>query len=102
VPFSRRGALLGPALKVIVAAYIVAFAALPFAHHDLACHLKSTTHCTICHVGTSGEDSAQAGPPPVHLADAGRAEESASPQATARAVIASSGRSPPSSPTSSL
>src|SRR5439155_14563743 len=30
-------------LNVVVALYVLALAAMPFAHHDLACHLKSNT-----------------------------------------------------------
>jgi hypothetical protein len=28
---------------------------LPFAHHDIACHFKSTTHCTSCVAGAAGD-----------------------------------------------
>ena len=28
---------------------------MPLGHHDLACHLKSPTHCTTCTVGSSAE-----------------------------------------------
>ena len=28
---------------------------MPLAHHDVLCHLKSTTHCTTCVVASSGE-----------------------------------------------
>ena len=31
---------------------------MPLAHHDIVCHLKSTTHCTTCVVGSSGETAA--------------------------------------------
>jgi hypothetical protein len=45
-------------LKVILAIYVLAAALMPFAHHDLVCHLKSTTHCTTCIVGSSAEAAA--------------------------------------------
>ena len=32
------------ALETLVAFYVLALAAMPFAHHNLACHLKSSTH----------------------------------------------------------
>jgi hypothetical protein len=32
----------------ILAAYACLLAAGPLDHHDIACHLKSTTHCTTC------------------------------------------------------
>jgi hypothetical protein len=80
----------------VVAAYIAALAALPFAHHDLACHLKSSTHCTVCHVGTSADDtSVQPGLGHVDLADAGRASEAEAPVAVSCVLLPSSGRSPP-------
>lgn len=83
-------------LKIVVAAYFLALAALPFAHHDLACHLKSSTHCTVCHVGTSGEDSSvQPGLADADLADAGRAEEPSAPVIPSLDLSLSSGRSPP-------
>jgi hypothetical protein len=98
---SRRR--LGVILKFVVAAYIAALAALPFAHHDLACHLKSSTHCTVCHVGTSADDtSAQPGLGQVDLADAGLADEACAPMAASCVLIPSSGRSPPSSTNSLL
>lgn len=53
-----RGSRLGPRLKVVLAAYALAVALLPLAHHDLLCHLKSTTHCTTCIVGASAEPAA--------------------------------------------
>ena len=52
-----RGSL-GLRLKVVLALYVFAAALLPFGHHDLVCHLKSTTHCTTCTVGSSAETAA--------------------------------------------
>ena len=69
---SRRR--LGIILRFVIAAYVAALATLPFGHHDLACHLKTSTHCGVCHVGTSADDtSAQPALGHVNLADAGRA-----------------------------
>jgi hypothetical protein len=42
-------------MKVVLAVYVLAAALMPLGHHDLACHLKSTTHCTTCIVGSSAE-----------------------------------------------
>jgi hypothetical protein len=42
-------------LKVVLALYVLAAALMPLGHHDLACHLKSTTHCTTCIIGSSAE-----------------------------------------------
>ena len=98
---SRRR--LGVILKFVVAAYIAALAAMPFAHHDLACHLKSSTHCTVCHVGTSADDtSVQPALGHLDLADAGRSSEAQAPMAASCVLLPSSGRSPPASTNSLL
>ena len=94
---------LGVILKVVVAAYIAALAALPFAHHDLACHLKSSTHCTVCHIGTSADDtSVQPDLGHVDLADAGLAGEVCATAAVSCVLLPSLGRSPPASANSLL
>ena len=83
-------------LKIVVAAYFVALAAMPFAHHDLACHLKSSTHCTVCNVGTSGEDnSLQPALAHADLSYAGRADDGIAAAVASFALSPSSGRSPP-------
>jgi hypothetical protein len=88
-------------LKLVVAAYLLAAAALPFAHHDLLCHFTSHTHCASCQVGTSGEDSsAQSGLPRVRLTDAGVAGEFFCPEWVTPATTVASGRAPPSTPPS--
>ena len=93
---SRRR--LGVILRFVVSAYIAALATLPFGHHDLACHFKSSTHCGVCHVGTSGDDaSAQPAIAHVHLADAGRAVVASDPLTASSVFLPSSGRSPPAS-----
>lgn len=91
---SRRR--LGVILKFVIAAYVAALATLPFGHHDLACHVKTSTHCGVCHVGTSGDDtSAQPALGHVNLADAGRAVVASATFATSSVFLPSSGRSPP-------
>jgi hypothetical protein len=83
-------------LKFVVAAYIVALAALPFAHHDLACHLKSSTHCGVCHVGTSTDDAGvQPGLGNIDLADAGCPGVPQTSRAVSCVLLPSAGRSPP-------
>jgi hypothetical protein len=52
-----RGSV-GLQLNVVLGLYLLAAALLPFGHHDLACHLKSTTHCATCTVGSSAEAAA--------------------------------------------
>jgi hypothetical protein len=83
-------------LKVVAAAYVLALAMLPFAHHDLVCHLKSSTHCWTCHIGTSADESRpDPAAAPTSLNDAGRADETPLALVASRAPSPSSGRSPP-------
>jgi hypothetical protein len=83
-------------MKLIAAAYVLALAMLPFAHHDLACHLKSSTHCWTCHVGTSADESRpDPAAAPTSLGDAGRADELSLSLIASRVPSSSSGRSPP-------
>ena len=57
---SRPGARApGPGPKFVLAFYVLAATLLPLAHHDVVCHLKSSTHCTICIVGSSAESGAE-------------------------------------------
>jgi hypothetical protein len=84
------------ARHALVAFYVLAFVAMPFAHHDLACHLKSSTHCATCHVGTSTDPNSAA--PLVYaavLADAGRTDDAPCTAVSSPALLPSAGRSPP-------
>ena len=86
-----------PQLKLVLVLYMVAAALMPLAHHDIACHLKSTTHCTTCNVGSSAETSSDvAALSAVVLDEAGYT--TAEPDATilSVSVLAESGRAPPS------
>jgi hypothetical protein len=83
-------------MKLVAAAYVLALAGLPFAHHDLACHLKSSTHCWTCHIGTSADESRpDPAASPMLLSEAGRADETPHALIASRAPSSSSGRSPP-------
>lgn len=87
---------LGVILRFVIAAYVAALATLPFGHHDLACHLKTSTHCGVCHVGTSADDpSAQPALGHVNLADAGQALAPESLSIAPGAMSPSAGRAPP-------
>ena len=88
---------LGLRLKVVLALYVLAAALMPFGHHDLVCHLKSTTHCTTCSVGSSAEAAAD----PAVLArfwllDVGAAISAPVDSPHAATLRPSSGRAPPS------
>ena len=87
---------LGVILRGLVAIYIVAVAAMPFAHHDIVCHLKSSTHCSTCHVGTSGDQSSlRPSLSRVTLTDAGQALTSHAVSVASCAMSPSAGRAPP-------
>ncbi len=87
---------LGSGVKAVLVAYVLAAALLPLAHHDVACHLKSPTHCTTCVIGSSGELA-----PDVTallrqpMRDAGRAAAMAVTDGNMVVPRTSSGRSPP-------
>ena len=90
-----RGSV-GLRLKVVLGLYLLAAALLPFGHHDLACHIKSTTHCTTCAVGSSAEAAAD----PTVLArfwllDAGIAVDDRVDAPLSTSIHSSSGRAPP-------
>jgi hypothetical protein len=91
-----RGTL-GLQLKVVLALYVLAAALMPLAHHDLICHLKSTTHCTTCTVGSSAEAAVD----PAVLArfwllDVGATLRDAATEPESATIRPSSGRAPPS------
>jgi hypothetical protein len=95
VAISRRR--LGVILRCLVAIYIVAVAAMPFAHHDIVCHLKSSTHCSTCHVGTSGDQSnVRPSLARVALTDAGQPHQQPHVHTGDWALSPSAGRAPPS------
>lgn len=90
-----RGSV-GVRLKAVLALYVIAAALMPLAHHDLVCHLKSTTHCTTCTIGSSAE--AASGPAVLArfwLLDAGAAVVDLASAPDATPVRALSGRAPP-------
>ena len=82
--------------KLLLAAYVLAAALLPLAHHDVLCHLKSTTHCTTCVVASSGETTGWAlGFDSMSLPEAGRALMLSTASFDSALVRVGSGRSPP-------
>ena len=90
-----RGSV-GLRLKVVLALYMLAAALLPFGHHDLACHIKSTTHCTTCAVGSSAEAAADPGVlARFSLLDAGVAVDARVDAPHSASIRPASGRAPP-------
>lgn len=97
--FSSGRRLLGGSralLRGVLAIYVLAAAFMPLGHHDIACHLKSTTHCSTCVVGSSAESPSHTAPlSGVGLDDAGAAFGSGSAHLDDIGIRSSSGRSPP-------
>ena len=86
----------GVMAKAMLTAYVLAAALLSFTHHDVLCHLKSSTHCTSCLASSSGETaSSAAAVDAAALDDAGQADPAARAFVHSAPVSASSGRSPP-------
>ena len=83
-------------LRAVLCLYVLAAALMPLGHHDIACHLKSSTHCTTCVVGKSADLASHAtAPAGCGLDDAGtavRSEVSFIPEVLQGP---SSGRAPP-------
>jgi len=79
-----------------VVLYAVVLVLAPFTHHDLACHLKDSQHCTACTSSQVGTDPATlTAPRCVTLVEAGRAVLSHAPAESVLLAADSSGRSPP-------
>ena len=76
--------------------YIAAAALMPFAHHDIACHFKSTTHCTSCVVGAAGDLAADgSGLGRTALLGVGRPAAAPEERVDSLSLPAASGRAPP-------
>jgi hypothetical protein len=82
--------------SAVLGLYVLAAALLPLGHHDIVCHLKSTTHCSTCVVGSSAESPSHttslAG---VGLDDAGSAFAAGRVPTSDQQAGAASGRAPP-------
>lgn len=94
VRLSRRRC--ASAFALVAAIYALLLGVGELQHHDLACHLKSRTHCTACISGVSGPGLAAAQQPTPHgLQPVGRVDAVLQPFALAPALAGSQGRSPP-------
>ena len=47
----------GTRLMIVAAIYVIALIGLPFGHHDLICHVTSSTHCANCHFSSAADNS---------------------------------------------
>jgi hypothetical protein len=82
--------------KAISCLYALFLLAVPFTHHDLACHLKTPFHCTACMSSPPGSSpEAPAAAAAVQLFDAGSAVSCPPLADGALLVVPSIGRSPP-------
>jgi hypothetical protein len=67
-----------------------------FQHHDLACHVKSSTHCTSCTLSLAASDPVTGGTARTPgLADAGRLARSQASSPSRLVFSRISDRSPP-------
>jgi hypothetical protein len=83
-------------LRVVLGLYVAAAALLPLAHHDIACHFKSSTHCTSCIIGSAGDlasDATSVGR--AVLNRVGRPAATPEERIDSLSVPAASGRAPP-------
>jgi hypothetical protein len=85
------------AAAIVAAAFLVASAALPFAHHGIDCHLRSLTHSAACTVATSAKLAHdQAALLPLPGADAGPTVALAAATPDSPSLRQISDRAPPS------
>ncbi len=83
-------------LKIVLAIYVLGAALMPLGHHDVVCHLKSTTHCTTCVIGSSAEAAADpSGLARFWLNDTGFALSERQDAPLSASLCLSSGRAPP-------
>jgi hypothetical protein len=81
--------------QAVLAAYWSLLAAGPLDHHDVACHLKSATHCTTCVQASVPDTAARPGTHVVPLLAADTLRPARSGAPTAACVSKPGDRSPP-------
>ena len=86
----RRGGILW-----MLAVYALLLAVNPVLHDDIACHLKSPTHCSACTASPSASRVEAVGPSLPMPVAAGRVEPPPRATETAAPVDILSGRAPP-------
>jgi hypothetical protein len=83
-------------IRIVLGLYLAAAALLPLAHHDIACHFKSSTHCTSCVIGSAGDLAADATGLGLGGRDgAGRTAPEPVERIDSLSLPAASGRAPP-------
>ena len=78
-----------------LAVYALLLAANPVLHEDLACHLKSPTHCSACTASPSASRVEAAGPSLPAPAEAGQVETVQRAAETVAPLVVAAGRAPP-------
>jgi len=86
----HRGAILWT-----LAVYALLLAVNPVLHDDLACHLKSPTHCSACTASPSASRVETVGPSLPVPVKAGRVETSEYTSETVAPLLVLAGRAPP-------
>ncbi len=86
----RRGAILW-----ILAVYALLLAVNPVLHDDLACHLKSPTHCSACTASPSASRVEAVGPSLPVPASIGNVEPQPRSSETDTPLVVRAGRAPP-------
>lgn len=92
LPCDRREAIRAAVLLV----YLTALAALPVLHHDIACHIKTPSHCTTCLIGAAERAPDHSALLAAHLVPIGSPEGEAQVRGALTLAWDLSGRSPPS------
>jgi len=91
---ARRGSTAW--VLAILGVYALLLAANPLLHHDVACHLKSPTHCVACTSSPSASRiEADAPLSALMLPEAGRVAGAERLAADTAATFETTGRSPP-------
>jgi len=86
----HRGAVLWT-----LAVYALLLAVNPILHDDLACHLKSPTHCSACTASPSASRVEAMGPSLPVPVEAGQVEPQQRATETVSPLIVRAGRAPP-------
>ena len=86
----HRGAVLWT-----LAVYALLLAVNPVLHDDLACHLKSPTHCSACTASPSASRVEAMGPSVPVPVEVGRVEASEYTSETVAPLLVLAGRAPP-------
>jgi hypothetical protein len=79
-----------------LALYALTLAVTPLAHHDVACHLKTPSHCDACTSTTlAPRAEAVCALSAPRLIDAGRVEGAEASAPAVRILLQNAGRAPP-------